>query len=51
VRQPLPQIAQALFVTPKTVEKHIAAAYDKLGVRSRAALAEALSGPATPPDR
>jgi DNA-binding CsgD family transcriptional regulator len=45
------EIAQALFVTPKTVEKHIAATYDKLGVRSRAALAEALSGPATPPDR
>ncbi|HET9124404.1 MAG TPA: AAA family ATPase [Solirubrobacteraceae bacterium] len=41
------EIAQALFVTPKTVEKHIAAAYDKLGVRSRGALAEALSGPAT----
>ena len=35
-------IAQALFVTPKTVEKHISGAYDKLGVRSREALAGAL---------
>jgi DNA-binding CsgD family transcriptional regulator len=36
------QIAQSLFVTPKTVEKHIAGAYDKLAVRSREALVEVL---------
>ena len=29
------QIAQTLFVTVKTVETHLAAAYDKLGIRSR----------------
>ena len=28
-------IAQALFVTPKTVEVHLSNAYQKLGVRSR----------------
>ena len=28
-------IAQALFVTPKTVEVHLSNAYKKLGVRSR----------------
>ncbi|HEX4108754.1 MAG TPA: AAA family ATPase [Solirubrobacteraceae bacterium] len=36
------QIAQSLFVTPKTVEKHLSNAYDKLAIRSRDALAEAL---------
>jgi DNA-binding CsgD family transcriptional regulator len=32
------EIAQTLFVTQKTVESHLAAAYRKLGVRSRAEL-------------
>jgi DNA-binding CsgD family transcriptional regulator len=32
------EIAQTLFVTNKTVESHLAAAYRKLGVRSRAEL-------------
>ncbi|HYV15389.1 MAG TPA: AAA family ATPase [Conexibacter sp.] len=36
------QIAQSLFVTVKTVETHLAAAYDKLGIRSRQQLPEAL---------
>jgi DNA-binding CsgD family transcriptional regulator len=36
------QIAQSLFVTVKTVETHLAAAYDKLGIRSRQQLSEAL---------
>ncbi|MGN6188266.1 MAG: helix-turn-helix transcriptional regulator [Conexibacter sp.] len=36
------QIAQTLFVTVKTVETHLAAAYDKLGIRSRRELPEAL---------
>jgi DNA-binding CsgD family transcriptional regulator len=29
------QIAQSLFLTVKTIEAHLAAAYDKLGIRSR----------------
>ena len=37
-------IAQALFVTPKTVEVHLSSAYRKLGVRSRRELAGALAG-------
>lgn len=36
------QIAQSLFVTVKTVETHLSAAYDKLGIRSRGELADAL---------
>ncbi len=35
-------IAQALFVTPKTVEVHLSNAYRKLGIRSRRELAAAL---------
>ena len=35
-------IAQALFVTPKTVEVHLSNAYRKLGVRSRRELQAAL---------
>ena len=34
-------IAQALFVTPKTVEGHLSHTYQKLGVRSRSQLGEA----------
>jgi DNA-binding CsgD family transcriptional regulator len=37
-----PQIAQALFVTIKTVESHLGRAYLKLGVRSRHELSKAL---------
>ena len=37
-------IAQALFVTPKTVEVHLSNAYRKLGIRSRRELAAALAG-------
>ena len=36
-------IAQALFVTPKTVEVHLSNAYRKLGVRSRRDLAGVLT--------
>jgi DNA-binding CsgD family transcriptional regulator len=36
------EIAQELYITEKTVENHLARAYDKLGVRSRTALPEAL---------
>jgi DNA-binding CsgD family transcriptional regulator len=37
-------IAQALFVTPKTVEVHLSNAYRKLGIRSRRELAGAMAG-------
>jgi DNA-binding CsgD family transcriptional regulator len=36
------EIAQALFVTEKTVERHLSAAYHKLGIRSRFQLSAAL---------
>jgi len=36
-------IAQALFVTPKTIEVHLTNAYRKLGIRSRRELAGALA--------
>jgi DNA-binding CsgD family transcriptional regulator len=39
------EIAQALFVTPKTVEVHLSNAYRKLGIRSRSQLAAALNEP------
>ena len=35
-------IAQTLFVTPKTVEVHLSNAYRKLGIRSRSQLADSL---------
>jgi DNA-binding NarL/FixJ family response regulator len=38
------EIAQALYVTPKTVELHLSNAYRKLGIRSRRELREALAG-------
>jgi DNA-binding CsgD family transcriptional regulator len=38
------QIAQALFVTVKTVEAHLSAAYDKLDVPGRRQLPDALNG-------
>jgi DNA-binding CsgD family transcriptional regulator len=38
------EIAQALFLSPKTVEMHLSHAYRKLDLRSRAQLAGALEG-------
>ena len=38
------EIAQALFVTPKTVEMHLSNAYRKLDIRARSQLAGALGG-------
>ena len=38
-----PQIAQTIFVTPGTVEKHLTSVYSKLGISSRHQLAAALS--------
>ena len=37
------EIAQALFVTEKTVERHLSSAYHKLGIRSRFQLADAIA--------
>jgi DNA-binding CsgD family transcriptional regulator len=39
------EIAQTLFVTEKTVERHLGHAYAKLGVKSRTQLPGALAGP------
>lgn len=39
-----PQIAQALFVSKKTIETHLGHAYQKLGVRSRSQLPGVLRG-------
>jgi DNA-binding NarL/FixJ family response regulator len=36
------EIAEALFLTEKTVEGHLGQAYRKLGIRSRTQLASAL---------
>ena len=41
------EIAQALFVTPKTVEVHLSSVYRKLGIRSRSQLPAALAEPAS----
>jgi DNA-binding NarL/FixJ family response regulator len=38
------EIAQALFVTPKTVEVHLSSSYQKLGIGSRRELEVALAG-------
>jgi DNA-binding NarL/FixJ family response regulator len=38
------EVAQALFVSTKTVETQLSQAYAKLGIGSRAELAHALSG-------
>jgi DNA-binding NarL/FixJ family response regulator len=38
-----PEIAQALFVTRRTVEVHLTHAYRKLGIASRDQLAAALT--------
>ena len=38
------EIAERLFISPKTVEAHLARAYRKLGIRSRAELGARLGG-------
>lgn len=37
------EVAQALFLTEKTIERHLSSAYQKLGIRSRFQLAAAIS--------
>jgi len=44
-------VAAALFVSEKTVESHLARIYDKLGVRSRTALAAIIAGEQPKADR
>jgi DNA-binding CsgD family transcriptional regulator len=39
------EIAQALFVTPKTVEVHLSSVYRKLAIESRTQLSAALAQP------
>jgi DNA-binding CsgD family transcriptional regulator len=40
------EVAQSLFVTPKTVDTHLSHIYSKLGISSRRALAAALEAEA-----
>jgi DNA-binding NarL/FixJ family response regulator len=40
------EIAQELFVVPRTVEMHLSNAFTKLGISSRTQLKAALSSPA-----
>jgi DNA-binding NarL/FixJ family response regulator len=42
------EIAQALFLTEKTIEVHLTRAYRKLGIKSRSQLARALPATAVP---
>jgi DNA-binding CsgD family transcriptional regulator len=44
-------IAQALFVSEKTVETHLGNAYRKLGINARTYLSDALAGTPSGPDR
>ena len=39
-----PEIAEALFLSVRTVERHVENLYRKIGVRSRAELAHKLPG-------
>jgi DNA-binding CsgD family transcriptional regulator len=41
------EVAQALFVSPKTVEVHLSSVYRKLEIRSRSQLPAALAEPAS----
>lgn len=41
------EIAQALFVTPRTIEQHLYNTYKKLGIQTRVQLTDALRGEQT----
>lgn len=41
------EIAEALYVTPKTIEVHLSSAYRKLGIRSRRELPAAVAAAGT----
>jgi DNA-binding CsgD family transcriptional regulator len=43
------EIAQALFVTPKTIEVHLSSVYRKLGINSRSHLSRELAKPGPVP--
>ena len=45
------EVADALFVSLKTVEANLSRVYHKLGVRSRTELTRRLVAPEAPPDR
>ncbi len=45
------EIAETLYVTPRTVENHLSKSYRKLGIRSRAELSDALEPGAEPHGR
>lgn len=45
------EIAQALFVTPKTVETHLSHVYRKLGIQARSQLPAAMSESSSRPER
>jgi len=42
-----PEIAQALFITRKTVENHLSSTYRKLGIASRTELAKTVEAVAS----
>jgi len=45
------EIARALFISPRTVNKHLEHIYDKLGVRSRSAAVALVTRPLPPSPR
>ena len=42
------EVAEALFLSPRTVEYHLSSVYRKLGVHGRSALAHRLASAAEP---
>ena len=44
------RVAEALFITAKTVENHLGRVYQKLGIHSRERIADAMRDANTPAD-